>query len=333
MFKFVKSLLNQENSFSSFYYRLWFMKQLITACYERSSLVFNCRYYTSNEYIRNLLKIPALPVGLLKYLFPLRFSKSKREGLLFVLIAKNEAPYIKEWIDFHLKQGATHFVIYDNESTDNFYDVLRPYIESEIVTYEKISGKKRQVDVYNMAFKKYRNRFKYMAVLDADEFVYVRENRGGTLYQFIDDFMNTHKNAGGIAINWLIFGSAGFEKKPEGGVLENYTMCAEKDFSRNHFVKTICDPSKLLGWGNPHNPIYYRGFYNLDENGNIANYTRTEHVNYEKIRINHYFTKSKEEYIQKKNRGMADNLLIRTMEDFYIHDQNVLKDTEILSHI
>lgn len=142
--------------------------------------------------------------------------------------------------------------------------------------------------------------------------------------------MKFHKNAGGIAVNWLIFGSSGHETKPEGGVLENYLMCSEKNFGPNHFIKTISDPSKILGFGNPHNPIYKFGFHNLNENGEISHYPQTKEVNHEKIRINHYFTKSKEEYIKKKNRGNVAFKEFRTDRDFYGHDQNIIKDTKIL---
>lgn len=108
-----------------------------------------------------------------------------REGLAFVLIAKNEAPYIEEWINFHHKQGVSHFIIYDNDSTDNFHEVLKPYIDSGLVTYKLLSGKARQLDAYNMALHDYGRKFKYMAMIDADEFMFVRRNTytgGGIVY-------------------------------------------------------------------------------------------------------------------------------------------------------
>ena len=41
--------------------------------------------------------------------------------LSLTLIVKNEAFYIKEWIEFHRMIGVTHFYIYDNESSDDLY--------------------------------------------------------------------------------------------------------------------------------------------------------------------------------------------------------------------
>ena len=148
--------------------------------------------------------------------------------------------------------------------------------------------------------------------------------------------MNEHPNAGGIGVNWLVFGSNGHESKPEGGVLENFTRCAEKDFSSNHYIKTICDPMKVLSVFDAHTLLYYKNFRNLDENGNpigqIVNLSLTKSVNFDKIRINHYFTKSKQEFMQKRARGRAYNGGIRPIENFYDHDRNEVLDIEILSH-
>lgn len=145
--------------------------------------------------------------------------------------------------------------------------------------------------------------------------------------------MNAHPNAGGIAIHWLIFGSNGHVSKPEGGVLENYTMCAEKDYINNHLTKTITDPMKILG-ASGHLGVYRIGFYNIDENGNILDKGIWQNeVCFEQIRINHYYAKSIEEFKAKIEKGKADRLGTRSMGDFAFHDKNDIRDTEILSYI
>ena len=312
-------------------YRLGFMRYGITRAWLSNPLVCHCRDYTQSDFVRNLIRILVTPYCALKWFVNREVPGCK--GLAFVLIAKNEATYIKEWLDFHIKQGVSKFIIYDNESTDNFREVLSPYIESGIVIYDIIRGKRRQTDAYNIALNKYGNRFKYMGLIDADEFVFVRNNTyggNGNLCEFMDKFMAEHPNAGGIGINWLIFGSSHHEKRPAGGVLENFTMCAEKSFVVNHHIKTIFDPLKAMSAG-VHYPIYRRGSQNLDENGKIISGTRTEQVNFDKIRINHYFTKSKEETIAKLNKGVATAPVLRTMGFFNANDRNEVIDTDILS--
>lgn len=47
---------------------------------------------------------------------------------------KNEAKYLKEWIEYHLLVGVDHFYLYDLGSTDHYMKVLTPYCEKKLVT-------------------------------------------------------------------------------------------------------------------------------------------------------------------------------------------------------
>ena len=95
---------------------------------ECSPLVYNFRNYLDNDWLRALCVIIASPYGLFKYLFHKPMPAEQREGLAVVAIAKNEGDYIEEWINFYVKQGVSHFFIYDNDSTDNMHEVLKPYV-------------------------------------------------------------------------------------------------------------------------------------------------------------------------------------------------------------
>ena len=41
-----------------------------------------------------------------------------------VLIFKDEAPFLQEWLTYHLTLGIDHFYLYQNNSTDNYMEVL-----------------------------------------------------------------------------------------------------------------------------------------------------------------------------------------------------------------
>ena len=45
----------------------------------------------------------------------------------------NEAPYLKEWIEYHRLAGVDHFWMYNNNSTDHWQEVLQPYIAEKLV--------------------------------------------------------------------------------------------------------------------------------------------------------------------------------------------------------
>ncbi len=48
-------------------------------------------------------------------------------------IFRNEAPYLREWLEFHLLQGAERVYLYNNRSDDDFLSVLAPYLADGVV--------------------------------------------------------------------------------------------------------------------------------------------------------------------------------------------------------
>ena len=145
--------------------------------------------------------------------------------LAVVAIMKNEAPYVKEWLDYHIAAGVDHFYIYDNDSPDNFKEVLQPYINAGIVTYEFYPGTSRQIEAYTEAFKTYRFFCRYMAFIDADEFIFPQTDK--SISEVVDEIFADKPNAGGLCINWMMYGSNNLETADYSkGVLERFTRRA-----------------------------------------------------------------------------------------------------------
>ena len=61
-------------------------------------------------------------------------GEEKKFFLSICTVFKDEAPYLKEWIEYHKLLGVEHFRLYNNDSIDNYQEVLRPYIEKGEVT-------------------------------------------------------------------------------------------------------------------------------------------------------------------------------------------------------
>ena len=59
----------------------------------------------------------------------------------------------------------------------------------------------------------------------------------------------------------------------------------------------------------PHFAFYFEGFHAVNENGNAVGGAFNNPVTTEKILINHYHTKSREEYAKKAQRGRSDTEL------------------------
>lgn len=246
-----------------------------------------------------------------------------------VSIMKNEGLYVKEWLDFHLLAGVDHFYIYDNGSTDNTKEILNPYVEGGVVTLINMSGRNKQLSAYNHAIWRYKSQSKYMAFIDGDEFL-MSERPDEQLSDVIENIMNMDEKAGGIAVNWRMFGSSGHIKRPQTGVLLSFVYRAKDDGKGNAVVKTIVNPRRVAYWNHDHYPIYRSGFHSINEDGKIVEGWRND-MNHplRKLRINHYFCKSQEEWIARRSMGKADTrdrTNKRTLEEFKQHDNNDVYD-------
>lgn len=240
---------------------------------------------------------------------------------------KNEGAYIKEWIDYHLGIGINHIYVYDNDSTDNTIDIISRYIKAGAITYTKISGRGMQLNAYNEAIKKFKDESKYFAVIDADEFLVPLSSE--SIYEIIDGLMTLNPKAGGVAVNWRMFGSSGHIAKPKGGVLENFLYRAKDNGKGNICIKTIINPRRVYKFSHVHYPIYGVGYYSISEKGKIVTGWKNSDTDLKMLCINHYFTKSKEEWIKRRSMGKADfkdETSNRTIQEFYEHDNNDVYD-------
>lgn len=252
--------------------------------------------------------------------------------LIFVAIIKNEAPYLDEWIRFHHLLGVEKFIIYDNESTDNPLPILNPYIDKGWVEYMYWQGKAQQVVVYTDALNRYRKNTRYIGFVDLDEFVY--PIKGNNIKDFVHNTLLKYSQAGGVCIPWYNYGTSGIKTAPQGLVIENYLQRADYGFIVN--VKTIGNPRLMKCCLNPHIPIWKYGTCNIDEWGRKNRGTKAlDNRIPSEIRINHYYTKSEEEYWNKIARGMADGYEKRPQDIGYFdyRNRNEIEDTEILRFV
>ena len=99
--------------------------------------------------------------------------------LAVVAILKDEGPYIKEWLDYHLAAGVEHFYLYNNDSSDDYEKIVAPYVQAGLVTSTNISGKLSLFPAYNDAIKRFKFFNRYMAFIDLDEFIFPKKQIGG----------------------------------------------------------------------------------------------------------------------------------------------------------
>lgn len=251
--------------------------------------------------------------------------------LAMVSISKNEGPYIKEWIEFHILVGFTKFYFYDNESDDATSEILKPYIDRGIVEYTLIHGKGKQLEAYNDAISRHKNECRWMAFLDMDEYL-MPSKPFEPIHNMVSMIVRkAGGGAAGVGVNWCIYGSSHLEKTPNGLICENFIFRGTETDWGNYHIKTICNPRLVKDFISPHYPVYRLGAYSVSESDCKRLWGWFCHdVKWRNMRINHYYSKSKEQYIQKVSRGLGDREGEYDMTQFDDYDLNTVKDMSMI---
>ena len=237
-------------------------------------------------------------------------------------ILKDEAPYLVEWLEFHKIAGVERFYLYDNNSTDNPLDVVRPYIQSKEVVWHEWPLRPGQVQAYDHCLKTYRHESEWMAFIDLDEFLVPTEQDD------LKDVLEEFAEFPAVAVNWLTFGSSGHKNRPEGLQVENFSKRSEEILDVNRHVKAIVRPQSTICATNPHNFLYLSGQVAVTENKEAVEGSFSQTHSVKKLRINHYMTRSLQESKEKMLRGIADSLLTRQWL-FEHADRNEVEDLTI----
>ena len=236
--------------------------------------------------------------------------KRPREDAKYYLVAcgifKNEAPYLKEWIEYNLLVGFDHFYLYNNNSEDDYLSVLQPYIDRGIVTLTEWPEVPGQIGAYRHWYDHYREEAAWCSFLDMDEYP----------CPLRDDDMKAWLRRRGkypqYAVYWRVFGTGGqIDADPERLVCEQYTTAWPRfhratkvvwntryDISR--FYKSMMHRFnvRFLGMNVP--AVNQYGFF-------VNSWDIHRHGLFPKtdIQINHYWSKSYREFHAKHGRGDA----------------------------
>jgi hypothetical protein len=224
-------------------------------------------------------------------------SPSAPDGVALCVRIRDEALNLKEFIEYYLAAGISHFFFYEARSTDNFHAVLDPFISEGVVTlidnwpHVPISPAAEHDCILRCI-----GRFAWMGCLDADEFVVVRDNLS------IPDYLyGIPKRSPAAALHWKMYGSSGHLKRPQLPVILAYPRRARVP---DLHVKVFLRPDRVRYCRNSHS-WYYRGLFSaaVDENGRCVWGSASLPATAEKAWINHYYHKSHEEFTSKGRRA------------------------------
>jgi hypothetical protein len=215
-------------------------------------------------------------------------------------IYRDEAPYLREWVEFHLLVGVEHLFLYNNGSVDEHLEALAPYLEAGVVTLRDWPLAPGQLEAYAHCLESHGGDWRWMAFLDLDEFLFSPTGRP------VPALLADYERWPGVGVNWAVYGNSGHRTMPEGLVTESYLWRAEDAFERHRMIKSIVDPGKVSRPGDPHWFHYKDEARAVDELGRPIRKARTDSVSFARLRVNHYWSKSEEECLRKLQKGKAD---------------------------
>lgn len=291
---------------------------------ENKFLIFD-RPYNKFSYYRKLIRY-FFKEKYYKFVLNMNVKKNflkKKYYISICAIFKNEAIYLKEWIEYHRIIGIEHFYLYNNFSTDDYIDILKPYIDLKIVTLIDWPFKQGQMLAYLDCANKYADETNWIAYIDIDEFIVPNESDN-----LSDILIKFERKRPIIVAYWKLFGSSGLVSRSKDGlVIEDFYLCMPKYLNiGKFFYNTAYNYSGNLNINNsPHIHCTKSGFWKLLPvnfyDKVIADGINKVDDDIPPVQINHYYTKSFSEYINKVSRGSSFHAFnTHSFKSFYIND-------------
>ncbi len=244
-------------------------------------------------------------------------------------IVRDESPFLREWLTFHALAGVEHFYVYDNMSEIPVRDTLAGFADAKRVTVRRLSGKAMQNAAYQNCLDDFGPACNWMGFIDLDEFLCPVCD--ADLRVLLTEF----EEYAGLAVPWTLFSSGGHLGRPAGPVIKNYTqrLPLEQHAHAIH-IKSVIRPARTRAVLTPHTFQLAPGEVCVNEDHfpvpPAAPFTFSRQ---KKVRLNHYFYRSQQDYEEKMARGRADigDAGRRTLDPFYAQaGAHVEEDTAVL---
>jgi hypothetical protein len=235
-------------------------------------------------------------------------------------LMKNEGDYLLEWLEYHLLVGVERFFLIDNDSRDNSTAILQPYITLDIVRLRTCVDAHPQLAVYNTVLPTLRNESYWVAIMDIDEFLVPLESH------CIPPILHSLEREVGVYVHWVIYGWNRKQKKEDGLVIERFRAHASWQHKKNSFGKLISRPREVIQ-AHVHVSRYRSGYAVNLCHARSANHLSRNRPCYQRMRINHYWTKSRAEWMQKVARGQVYRYDKYDLSLFALIDDVIQNDT------
>jgi glycosyltransferase involved in cell wall biosynthesis len=251
-----------------------------------------------------------------------------------VVIAKDEARYLPEWVAYHLAIGIDRIFLYDNDSTDSTPAMVERLAQSfpiERIDWQGAGRESPQRSAYNDSLARLSD-FEWVTFIDVDEF-FVPWGFDG-----VKSFLATvPPHVGMVAMNWRNFGSSGRSDPNYDSVLKTFLRCGPETWTYQCRVKSVARV-KAIREVFCHDVDLHFGEATASDFQPME-FTRRGIANriiYNGVQINHYQTKTFDEFNKRMQLGnvnrdptLADNFRNGDKSRFDALDRNEVVDRRI----
>lgn len=250
---------------------------------------------------------------------------------------RGEAPYLIEWIAYHRVRGVARFVLADNGGDDGTSELLERLDRHGFVKRVDWRGRRDfQLEFYRQVVRESGGAHGVILIfIDVDEFL--RSHAEAPDIPRLARLLFADDSVSAVALNWAIYGSSGHSTATPGLVLERFRRRGRRDHPAHRHVKTMLRADRGAGpGGNPHAFTLTGGKYvtplgyavEWDVTSEPEGLTKT--VTWNRLRVDHFVVKSREEFERKRARGSALRPVTEELRgsDFYfnLHDRNEVDD-------
>lgn len=233
------------------------------------------------------------------------------------LIIRDENKYLDEWITYHLGIGFDHFYIYDNLSKVPVKDFIQGKEYADKVTVIRWKGEVYpQRKAYAHFLAEYGKETKWCLFIDTDEFLHITKEGVSTVGELLADY----PEVAAIFFTWQQYNANGHEHYEDKPVMERFTQkCGNKEW---YDGKCIIRP-KFVAEQHVHSCSPYYGFAFVDTHHHRKDYKGRNHQRDVAV-IDHFFTRSYEEWLEKIERGSSDRNCLKKYNDFFDYNPDMV---------